>query len=97
MPPVVACHGTRFYGLFCWHVGRLFGAPGMTDGITGGFLFGYVIYDMTHYALPPFRRKGEYFRKLRRPHMAHHFKTHNAKYGVSTWFWDDVFKTNPAE
>jgi len=98
MPPVVSLPmAALFYGLFWLVVGRLFGAPGYVNGITGGFLFGYVIYDMTHYALHHFSLKGAYFRKLRRHHMAHHFKTHNAKYGVSTWIWDDIFKTNPME
>jgi sterol desaturase/sphingolipid hydroxylase (fatty acid hydroxylase superfamily) len=98
MPPVVSLPmAALFYGLFWLVIGKLLGAPGYVDGIAGGFLFGYVLYDMTHYALHHFSLKGAYFRKLRRHHMAHHFKTHDAKYGVSTWFWDDVFKTNPVE
>ena len=95
MPPVVSIPlAAIFYGLFMGLVGGLLKLPNYVDGIFAGFMLGYVIYDMTHYALHHFSFKGEYFVKLRRHHMAHHFKTHNQRFGVSTWFWDDVFRTN---
>ena len=96
MPPVVSLPlAVIFYGFFLGVVGGLLKLPNYVDGIFTGFLLGYVIYDMTHYALHHFSFKGEYFVKLRRHHMAHHFKTHNMRFGVSTWIWDDVFGTNP--
>ena len=96
MPPVVSIPlAAIFYGLFLGVVGSLLKLPTYVDGIFAGFMLGYVIYDMTHYALHHFSFKGEYFVKLRRHHMAHHFKTHNQRFGVSTWLWDDVFGTNP--
>lgn len=96
MPPVVSIPlAAIFYGLFLGVVGGLLSLPNYVDGILAGFLFGYVIYDLTHYALHHFSFKGDYFMKLRRHHMAHHFKTHNQRFGVSTWIWDDVFGTNP--
>jgi len=95
MPPVVSIPlAAIFYGLFMGLVGGLLKLPNYVDGIFAGFMLGYVIYDMTHYALHHFSFKGEYFVKLRRHHMAHHFKTHNQRFGVSTWIWDDVFRTN---
>ena len=95
MPPVVSIPlAAIFYGLFLGVVGGLLKLPNYVDGIFAGFLLGYVIYDLTHYALHHFSFKGEYFIKLRRHHMAHHFKTHNQRFGVSTWIWDDVFGTN---
>jgi len=95
MPPVVSIPlAALFYGIFYGLVGSLLKLPDFVDGIFAGFMLGYVIYDMTHYALHHFSFKGEYFVKLRRHHMAHHFKTHNQRFGVSTWFWDDVFRTN---
>lgn len=95
MPPVVSIPlAALFYGIFYGLVGSLFRLPNYVDGIFAGFMLGYVIYDMTHYALHHFSFKGEYFVKLRRHHMAHHFKTHNQRFGVSTWFWDDIFRTN---
>ena len=96
MPPVVSIPlAVIFYGFFLGVVGGLLKLPNYVDGIFAGFMLGYVIYDMTHYALHHFSFKGEYFVKLRRHHMAHHFKTHNMRFGVSTWIWDDVFGTNP--
>lgn len=95
MPPVVSIPlAAIFYGLFLGLVGSLLKLPNYVDGIFAGFMLGYVIYDMTHYALHHFSFKGEYFVKLRRHHMAHHFKTHNLRFGVSTWIWDDIFRTN---
>lgn len=95
MPPVVSIPlAAIFYGLFLGLVGTLLKLPNYVDGIFAGFMLGYVTYDMTHYALHHFSFKGEYFVKLRRHHMAHHFKTHNQRFGVSTWIWDDIFRTN---
>lgn len=95
MPLVVSIPlAALFYWIFLVVVGRLLGLPGAVDGVFAGFMLGYVIYDMTHYALHHFSFKGKYFVRLRRHHMAHHFKTHNQRFGVSTWFWDDVFRTN---
>ena len=95
MPPVVSIPlAAIFYGFFLGVVGGLLKLPNYVDGIFAGFMLGYVIYDMTHYALHHFSFKGEYFVKLRRHHMAHHFKTHNQRFGVSTWIWDDIFRTN---
>ena len=95
MPPVVSIPlAALFYGIFYGLVGSLFRMPNYVDGVFAGFMLGYVIYDMSHYALHHFSFKGEYFVKQRRRHMAHHFKTHNQRFGVSTRFWDDVFRTN---
>ena len=94
MPPVVSLPMALIFYLLFWLVaGRLFCAINYVDGLTAGFLLGYVGYDMTHYALHHFSFKGNYFVHLRRHHMAHHFKNHMADFGVSSWFWDDVFKT----
>ena len=95
MPPVVSIPlAAIFYGLFFGVVGSLLKLPNYVDGIFAGFLTGYVVYDMTHYALHHFSFKGEYFMKLRQHHMAHHFKNHKRRFGVSTWLWDDIFRTN---
>jgi len=95
MPPVVSIPlAAIFYGLFFGGVGCFFKLPHYVDGIFAGFLTGYVVYDMTHYALHHFSFKGAYFMKLRQHHMAHHFKNHNRRFGVSTWLWDDIFRTN---
>jgi len=61
----------------------------------GGFLAGYLVYDMTHYHLHhrrPRTRAGRYLREL---HMRHHFQDHTRGYGVSAPWWDYAFGTAP--
>jgi sterol desaturase/sphingolipid hydroxylase (fatty acid hydroxylase superfamily) len=94
MPPVLSLPlAVVFWLLFNFLVGNLLGLTSIVPSLFAGFMMGYLFYDMTHYALHHISIPGEYFRKLRQHHMGHHFKTHNAKYGVSTWIWDKVFHT----
>lgn len=59
-----------------------------------GFAIGYIIYDMTHYALHHFETTGDsYFKRLQRYHNMHHYSGQEAAYGVSSKFWDIVFGT----
>ncbi len=94
MPPVVSLPlAALFYLLFKFVTVNLLGLPFILPALFAGFMTGYLIYDMTHYALHHFSLSGIYLRKLRQHHMGHHFKTHDAKYGVSTWIWDRIFNT----
>jgi sterol desaturase/sphingolipid hydroxylase (fatty acid hydroxylase superfamily) len=94
MPPVVSLPLAAFFWLlFKLIVENLLGLPSILPALFAGFMTGYLLYDMTHYALHHFSLSGEYFRKLRQHHMGHHFKTHNAKFGVSSWIWDKIFHT----
>jgi sterol desaturase/sphingolipid hydroxylase (fatty acid hydroxylase superfamily) len=34
---------------------------------------------------------------IRQHHMAHHFKTPEMRFGVSSPLWDIIFRTNPAD
>jgi sterol desaturase/sphingolipid hydroxylase (fatty acid hydroxylase superfamily) len=59
-----------------------------------GFGAGYVSYDMMHYAVHHVQNsKSSLFRKIRRHHMAHHFRDTRKGFGVSSYFWDRVFRT----
>lgn len=63
-------------------------------GFFAGFGAGYVGYDMMHYAVHHVQNsKSALFRKIRRHHMAHHFRDTRQGFGVSSYFWDRVFKT----
>lgn len=98
MPPVVSIPlAAIFYGLFflVWSV--LFKLPNWVDPSFSGFLVGYLIYDLTHYATHHFPMRQGYFKFIKRYHMQHHYKTPDARYGVSSPLWDMVFKTMPAE
>jgi sterol desaturase/sphingolipid hydroxylase (fatty acid hydroxylase superfamily) len=61
-----------------------------------GFVFGYTVYDCTHYATHHFKPRSarlKWFKRLASHHMNHHFQHKPRKYGVSTTLWDHVFGT----
>jgi sterol desaturase/sphingolipid hydroxylase (fatty acid hydroxylase superfamily) len=63
-------------------------------GFFSGFLVGYLTYDMMHYAIH--HAKGfdsPLLSKIRRHHLAHHFRDTRRGFGVSSPFWDAVFRT----
>lgn len=63
-------------------------------GFFAGFGIGYVSYDMIHYAVHHVQNsKSGLFRKVRRHHMAHHYRDTRKGFGVSSYFWDRVFGT----
>lgn len=60
-----------------------------------GLLLGYAIFEIVHAAL---HTKARRFlgRGLRRHHARHHFVDEKGAFGVTTRFWDWVFRTMPA-
>jgi sterol desaturase/sphingolipid hydroxylase (fatty acid hydroxylase superfamily) len=58
-----------------------------------GFLWGYLAYDYTHYALHHFKPRTAWGRMLKDHHMKHHFVEHESRWGVSSPLWDYVFRT----
>jgi sterol desaturase/sphingolipid hydroxylase (fatty acid hydroxylase superfamily) len=98
MPPVVSIPmAAVIYGLLYGVVGVLLKAPGWVDGLMSGLLFGYLIYDITHYATHHFPMRGKLLKYLKRYHMLHHYKTPDQRFGVSSPLWDWVFGTMPRE
>ena len=98
MPPVVSIPlAGLFYGLFYLVGAVLMNSPHWVDPLVSGFILGYLVYDLTHYATHHFPMKRGVFKFLRRYHMQHHFKTPNARYGVSSPLWDYIFRTMPVE
>ena len=96
MPPVVSIPmALIFYGLFSLILGVVFKAQFTVNPLSAGFLLGYLIYDLTHYATHHFPMKRGYLKFLRKYHMQHHFKTPDARFGVSSPIWDMVFGTRP--
>jgi len=89
MPPSVSVPlALVFWGLFHLVIGGQ-----SADLFACGFLVGYLAYDMTHYALhhhKPRTRLGKLFYEL---HMRHHFQDHTRGFGVSSPWWDIVFRT----
>jgi sterol desaturase/sphingolipid hydroxylase (fatty acid hydroxylase superfamily) len=74
----------------------LIGATGVKDGsaIFAGLLSGYLVFIVVHYAVhrwPIEPNSWLYSAKMR--HLMHH-RFENCNYGVTTIFWDIVFRTN---
>jgi sterol desaturase/sphingolipid hydroxylase (fatty acid hydroxylase superfamily) len=98
MPPAVSVPvSIIFYGLFSLVVGGLLKAPQWVLPLLGGFMVGYLIYDMIHYATHHARMRSPVLKFLKRHHMRHHYKTPDQRFGVSTPLWDIVFGTLPAD
>ena len=97
MPPILSIPlALLFYGLFYFVIGQLLGAPQWVAPMFAGFIVGYLIYDMMHYATHHFPMRSGYLKYIKRYHMAHHFKAPDALYGVSSPVWDRVFRTGEA-
>ena len=91
MPPGASIPlAALFFGLFY----LVFGAPTYLPAFAG-FIFGYLIYDYTHYYLHHIVPKTRVGKRLREHHMRHHFQDHRYGYGVSSTLWDHVFRTAP--
>lgn len=58
-----------------------------------GFVIGYLIYDMTHYALHHVKFKSKFWLELKQHHMIHHYQDPENGFGVSSTFWDLVYRT----
>jgi 4-hydroxysphinganine ceramide fatty acyl 2-hydroxylase len=78
-----------FYLLFVGVFGRLAPAP------FAGFIFGYLCYDMIHYATHHFSMKRGVGLWLKQYHLRHHYKDDARGYGVSNPLWDYVLGTRP--
>lgn len=61
--------------------------------MAAGFIFGYVMYDVTHYYIHHNKPYLGYFRSLKDYHILHHYKNPQLGYGVSNKLWDYVFNT----
>ncbi len=58
-----------------------------------GFLAGYLFYDMTHYAINLFYFKSKFWLFLKHQLMLNHYTALYRGYGVSSKFWDIIFRT----
>ncbi len=91
MPPGASVPlAALFLGLFV----LIFGTPAAFP-LFSGFIAGYLAYDYTHYHVHHHVPKSKLGKKLREHHMRHHFQDHRYGYGVSTTFWDVIFRTTP--
>jgi sterol desaturase/sphingolipid hydroxylase (fatty acid hydroxylase superfamily) len=61
--------------------------------LLAGFDLGYLAYDLIHYRIHAYEADSGIFKWLRRYHFQHHFSVPDRQFGVSTPFWDYVFRT----
>jgi dihydroceramide fatty acyl 2-hydroxylase len=88
-PPIVS---VPLGALFCLAFFIVLGAPAWL-AFAVGFIFGYVLYDVTHYRLHQRRPRTRVGRLLRELHMRHHFQDGTRGFGVTGPYWDHVFRT----
>ena len=62
-------------------------------GFFPGFILGYLFYDISHYAMHHFNFKSGLFKKIKQHHMLHHYQDPEKGYGVSSPFWDKIFRS----
>jgi hypothetical protein len=83
--------------LFAFPVGFLvMGAAGVKDGsaIFAGLLLGYLTFITVHYVVHRWPiNANSWLYSARMRHLTHH-RFENCNYGVTTIFWDIVFRTN---
>lgn len=78
-----------FLGLFyVWP-----GIPYMLP-LFSGFIVGYLAYDYVHYYTHFVRATSSVGKGLRKRHMQHHYGFPDKWYGISSPFWDYVFRTS---
>jgi len=88
MPPVISIPlAFLFFGLFFLIFGSL--AP----AVFAGLVFGYLCYDMLHYATHHLAMKRGVWLWLKQYHLRHHFKDDHVGYGISSPLWDYIFRT----
>lgn len=80
-------------GLFYFILAVLLKSPQWVAPLIAGFLVGYLIYDLTHYAQHHFAMRAGYAKYIKRYHMQHHYKEPDTRFGVSSPVWDWVFHT----
>ncbi len=89
MPPLVSIPLAYFFYI-------LFGVllpPHWLNIFFAGFITGYIIYDMMHYAIHHAKIDGKFWRRIQKNHLNHHFKDPNLGFGVSTDIWDKIIGT----
>ncbi len=74
---------------------RLFADPTVAAGITGGLMLGYLCFEGVHHIIHHWQiNPGTYGYRLKRRHLLHHHFDDKGNFGVTTGFWDAVFRTD---
>ena len=89
MPPIPALlFLSVFFGFFYLFIGKFVWI------FLPGFELGYLMYSFIHYSIHT-RKAPKLLQPLWHHHILHHYKLPEKAYGVSSRFWDRVFRTLP--
>lgn len=89
MPPSVSIPlALLFFFFFRLVIGEYLMLP-----FFGGFILGYLFYDISHYAIHHINMHSKFWLAIKNHHMLHHYQDEYKGYGVSSPFWDVVFGT----
>jgi len=89
MPPSASIPlAIMFYFLF-----SLFLQQQFLFAFFAGFILGYLVYDMLHYAMHHHNFKNPVLKKIKQHHMLHHYQDSTKGYGVSSSLWDIILKS----
>jgi dihydroceramide fatty acyl 2-hydroxylase len=69
---------------------------GEGTGLTLGVVTGYLAYGWIHYAAHHLRPSTQWLNRRKQIHALHH-RARDGHYGVTTSFWDRVFRTGFAK
>lgn len=90
MPPSVSIPlAFGFYFLFAALLD-----PPYLYAVFPGFVTGYLCYDMIHYAIHHVNINSGVWLKIKKHHMLHHYQDADKGYGVSSSFWDKIFRSD---
>jgi 4-hydroxysphinganine ceramide fatty acyl 2-hydroxylase len=90
MPPTASLPlALLFFLFFKWIL-----PAGMLYSFFPGFISGYLVYDMTHYALHHLNIRNSFLRRLRQHHLLHHYSDSSKGFGVSVSLWDKIFSSD---
>ena len=89
MPPSVSIPlAVLFFFLFHAILGEILVGPFFV-----GFIAGYLFYDISHYAIHHFNMHSKFWLIIKNHHMRHHYQDGSKGFGVSSPFWDVIFRT----
>lgn len=90
MPPSASVPlATLFYFLF-----SLLFAKTNLFAFFPGFLLGYLVYDMLHYAMHHYNFKSGIMKRIKQHHMLHHYQNPEKGFGVSSSLWDEILRSH---
>jgi hypothetical protein len=83
--------------ILLWGLAALAVGPEISAGFVAGVVAGFLRYEVAHWRIHFREPRTDHERLMRRHHLAHHFCDPASYHGVTTRFWDIVFRTLPEE